>query len=555
MTKILKQIYFLIFLIVIGILTWIEIRYQPKPDQLPGSNSVSFNEGWSYENNGIITRISATFPQNIAVKNQDEVIMMNTLPETEIEDMVLAFFSHHQLIHAYVDGKLIYQLDLSSDPLKITPGIVWNRIDIPRQFRGKRIEIHFYPVFSDFLGYQTGFQIGNRYDILEKEFSARLIPLLFCLAIFTFGVTFIFRSFFFRRIIKDFRNIFYLGIFATGVAIWSLTLTNLPQMLMNIAVLAYYVKYAGLLFLPYPMLLFAQESFTEGKNRMIQIALKINLILIIGQSIFHIAKISNLRQMLPVTHLFYFFTLLIIFLATIQAIRREWGKQNWRRWIDYIGTLLVIFASIADTIHYYQDFPADSSRLFRISLFIFLCFLGYKINYESHVLMEQGIQTETIRKMAFVDVLTGIRNRAAFMQDLKEIRQANFYQIRLVMMDMNNLKSVNDQYGHSAGDSCIIQSANLLSKVFQQFGRSYRLSGDEFCSILWNCSSDNYQICVDELQTELEKINTTIPYQIQIACGSAIFDPQKDSDLIGTLKRADEKMYENKQYLKKNANE
>jgi len=555
MIKKLKLIFFLILLFVIGILTWIEVRYQAKPDVMPGSYTASFNKGWMYEKDGVMIEIADAFPQQIAVQNQDEVILRNTLPDTDTEDMVLAFFSYHQLIRAYIDGKLIYQLDLSRDPFNITPGVVWNRIDIPHQLRGKTIEIHFQPVFSDLLGYQIGFRIGSRYEVAEKEFSERFVPFLFCVATLIFGLLFIARSFFFRRKTRNFRKIFYLGIFATAVAVWSLTLTNLPQMLLNVSVLNNYIKYAGFLFVPYPLLLYARESFTEEKNRLIQYALRINLLLIVVQSFLHFTRITNFRRMLPVTHLFYLFTLLIILWVMLKSIHREWGHQNWRRWIDYIGTLLITLASAADTIHYYQAFSDDNARLFRISVFIFLCFLGYKKNYESQVLMAQGIQTETIRKMAFVDVLTGIRNRAAFMQDLKEIHLKDFSQIRLVMLDMNNLKFINDQFGHSAGDSCIIQAAKLISSVFQEFGRSYRLSGDEFCSILWNCSDADYQICMEGLQAGEERINAGIPYQIQIACGSSIFDPQKDSDLIATLKRADAKMYENKQFLKMNGNE
>lgn len=121
----------------------------------------------------------------------------------------------------------------------------------------------------------------------------------------------------------------------------------------------------------------------------------------------------------------------------------------------------------------------------------------------------------------------------------------------IVTFDLNNLKSCNDNYGHSAGDVYIIHSAHIIESIFERFGKCYRIGGDEFCCIIPKANGFNIERFIQKLQQEVEIFNNKniIPVRAGIACGYAFFRAD-DTDIEKVRERADEMMYQNKKKLK-----
>ena len=90
-----------------------------------------------------------------------------------------------------------------------------------------------------------------------------------------------------------------------------------------------------------------------------------------------------------------------------------------------------------------------------------------------------------IRDRYNVDGLTGLKNRASLEYDYM-----NFYikdkVLSVIMIDLDRLKKVNDNYGHSYGDEYIRLATEAIKKAVGKLGISYRLGGDEFVVIM-NC--------------------------------------------------------------------
>ena len=156
------------------------------------------------------------------------------------------------------------------------------------------------------------------------------------------------------------------------------------------------------------------------------------------------------------------------------------------------------------------------------------------------------------RRMAAIDPLTGIKNKHAYAQweedingRIKEREQEPF---AVVVCDINNLKTVNDMYGHNEGDACI---KNTCAKICRVFSHSpvFRVGGDEFVSIL---TREDY-IQRKEL---LERINalprdlTKIRAGETVSAGMAEYDKDKHSSVLSVFEEADKAMYERKQLLK-----
>lgn len=160
-------------------------------------------------------------------------------------------------------------------------------------------------------------------------------------------------------------------------------------------------------------------------------------------------------------------------------------------------------------------------------------------------------------ELANRDALTGIRNKAAYDDEAekinKKINRDYFGKFGIVMVDLNNLKVINDSFGHEKGNVAI---KKICSMVCREFSHSpvFRVGGDEFVVILENDDYKKAESLVKELKREIEAVSSKEslePWErVSAAVGWTLFDPQKDMNVESVLKRADELMYEDKKTMK-----
>lgn len=159
----------------------------------------------------------------------------------------------------------------------------------------------------------------------------------------------------------------------------------------------------------------------------------------------------------------------------------------------------------------------------------------------SFLLAYIGIEKESKDKlmstMLRTDILTGLLNRNAFEEATENyLSKLVDEDIGVVFCDVNSLKTVNDNYGHSAGDQLIIKFANILKDIFKGH-MAYRISGDEFVIITDGLNKTEF----NELFNELKLI---IKSKKDIAsCGETFGNSKNIFELIAL---AETKMYEDK---------
>ena len=127
------------------------------------------------------------------------------------------------------------------------------------------------------------------------------------------------------------------------------------------------------------------------------------------------------------------------------------------------------------------------------------------------------------------------------------------YRFAIAMFDVNNLKGINDKYGHEAGDEYILGSSRLICSFFKH-SPVYRVGGDEFIAVLEEEDYTNLNENLSAFRSRLESIwNTeTIPEKrISVASGIAKYDPSVHRNVEDVYKDADAEMYENKKAMKK----
>jgi diguanylate cyclase (GGDEF)-like protein len=158
-----------------------------------------------------------------------------------------------------------------------------------------------------------------------------------------------------------------------------------------------------------------------------------------------------------------------------------------------------------------------------------------------------------INALARTDGMTGMENRTAYLARIAELdpslAKKMLSHFAVIMFDLNNLKYVNDEYGHAEGDKYIIASAKLLKKSFPD-AELFRFGGDEFVALQFNTSPAELDALILGFEENVEKRNKRHNVKMSIACGYALYDEKKDTCLADVYNRADAAMYAQKRKLK-----
>ena len=152
-------------------------------------------------------------------------------------------------------------------------------------------------------------------------------------------------------------------------------------------------------------------------------------------------------------------------------------------------------------------------------------------------------------RIANVDALTGVRNKHSYLAAEarldSQIANGACTQFAIVMLDVNDLKKVNDTAGHQAGDQLLRNVCRIICDTFKR-SPVFRVGGDEFVVI----SQGSDYARIEELLGQISAHNAEASRTggAVVACGMARFD--RDPCVAAVYARADRKMYENKALLK-----
>jgi diguanylate cyclase (GGDEF)-like protein len=185
-----------------------------------------------------------------------------------------------------------------------------------------------------------------------------------------------------------------------------------------------------------------------------------------------------------------------------------------------------------------QDF-LDKERLDRPAL---VRALRYSI--ERHRLQKN------LQYLSLIDDLTGLHNRRGFLalaeQHLRMIQRKGA--ALLIYLDLDDLKLINDTYGHPEGNRALIVTANVLRACFRQSDILARLGGDEFCVLMTDAGQDSAQQVRKRLQQRTDFINalSSWNFRLSLSVGFAEVPVVHQPPLDQLLRIADEHMYEEK---------
>lgn len=154
---------------------------------------------------------------------------------------------------------------------------------------------------------------------------------------------------------------------------------------------------------------------------------------------------------------------------------------------------------------------------------------------------------EKIQRQATIDGLTGLVNHKTFYEILeKELWRSRRYggQISLIMLDIDNLKKINDTYGHRAGDKVIKEISRRIRQCIRQIDTAARYGGDEFAIILPNTPLSDAIVAAERMVDNVAHSPTTWKKEqilLSISVGLGQYDADTNPEDITS--RSDEALY------------
>ncbi len=159
------------------------------------------------------------------------------------------------------------------------------------------------------------------------------------------------------------------------------------------------------------------------------------------------------------------------------------------------------------------------------------------------------ISNPLYKDMANTDFMTSLKNRNAYELDRHNLEvKKKLDNMVVFVIDVNNLKLVNDKLGHDIGDLCIENAGKILREVEYDKISAYRYGGDEFILLVEDCEDPS--ILAERLKRRYKKYGDDLKIPVTLAIGYAKYDETIDRDILDTQKRADAYMYKDKIRIK-----
>lgn len=246
-------------------------------------------------------------------------------------------------------------------------------------------------------------------------------------------------------------------------------------------------------------------------------------------------------KMYNMTALIVVFTLMFIIVNSVTSL------------VDYIPkysiVILLLIVSILVVINYYLSRKVATNAIHNME--------EYDIKVNSLLtamdkeIDSQKLSQEELQAMSLKDELTGLHNRHGFMpladQYLKTLNRDNSIAY-IFYADIDNLKQINDTYGHQEGDSVIKTVADILNEVYSGSDLVSRTGDDEFVVFPVGFTESGVKLINSRLEEKFDKINlaTGKGYTISISYGVAEYSPEEPCSIEELIARSEKLMYKQK---------
>ena len=521
----------------------------------PGSHMDSFSEtvltlseGWTLTDSSGAAR-EIELPLTIDYGADGLYTLRGTLPLTEelIRSPALCFYSNYVDLRVRVDGEtlLVYPRE---EGFAGATGNSYHYVRLPTDFEGKSVEISLRCQLGDDITYLLKAPLlGAKATMLRTGIRESLpsIVLAGCMLILALVLAALHISL--KRQLELNSATAYTAIFAILFAFYVFSETTYAQMLGANPYRIFSATLMLLALLPLPLVgLFSEELSDRYKAVPLRVMglCAVNFVL---QAALHYTGISSLRVTLTATHVTI--VIAITVMAVFLFLSGRTDKPSARK--KLLSALPMIVGGMADIILLSLNKPSFNNSLWftlGVTCFIVIQFCDFVHGF--FVMYRTSLEVTVLKDLAYRDALTNIGNRNAYERKLKELSQnAVSPELCCLVVDINDLKQINDGYGHSVGDAAIVETGRILEELAPGHARCYRAGGDEFIVLVDRFDELRAAALAEKLEQEAARRGKRYNIPLSLAIGSGCYTPA-DGSLLDFIRRVDTRMYEEKRRYK-----
>lgn len=544
---------------VISILIWLpSLDRLFTQDHVLTSRYISLDDGWDIViNDSSYQDVSLDDFRFEAVNIGDTITMKRKLPDNwEITQGALRFHIRHSAVRVYIDSQRVYDYGYERISENKTVGSGLQFINFPDEYKGKDLRIDFDLAEDNAFTKLDSVRIYGWENAYRSLLTENRIPLLFGCFLVIFGFSTMLITAFALLFSMKYVRILCISAFCMCMGLWTLCYYNVILMfaipLYSVSLLEYVALYLS----PVPLIIYMYDNVKNTKNKilkyiywvlfMVQILFNITVMALHAKDIVHFAAVLKYFQVLIVCHLAYFIIIDVINLKSSHLMNRMY----------LIGLLVVAGCTGYDLFTYYeQRYYAKSVASIRglsavgMMVFVFILIISFYMNL-AYRMMEEA-ERNSLLKSAYTDELTKLHNRRYCSEHMEQINRDKTKDYTVVCFDLNNLKVINDTYGHAKGDLLIKSAADVIGETFEKHGFVGRMGGDEFIAVLLTSAKKEIEAWMEQFQENIAKKNREVKdLNMSISYGYALSDELPEKDIEKVYQQADDRMYEYKKQYK-----
>lgn len=493
---------------------------------------------------------SFDFSNSIKANVGDKIIVngnFGNMPKSQ--EFLYLFFSYAKL-KVTIAGNEVYSFDYDSELAEYlqTSGDLWHRIPIPVGTNSSDILLEFELVRKDYPLTIQEAHISSTMGLLNMHRQKNLVPFFLSLLIILIGIVTVIFSLVFIFTKYKAEPAVFMGLAAIASGIWfafendMITFFGIPPSI------AYFWCLLALFIIPIPFTIYCILSYQLKLKWVLKIVAAINMSGLIVMLILQLFGVSHMVSYLRISQ----YLVVSAAICIVFVLLYEYKKTKQRAILNYGSRFLVlVICGVLEIANYYLKFNSGFSDIYLIGFVIFYSWQFVDIINGLVKLVTQSVKLSLYQNLAITDPLTGIRNRTAY-YELAKIYNDNldkYPSLGIGMFDLNNLKDINDLYGHNEGDKYICTCTKIICNSFPNCA-VFRIGGDEFVAIFVDMKNYEIEACHNTLAKSVLAYNESNPTKLGIAFGYSYYSSEIDSELGDVLKRADVNMYLDKQELK-----
>ena len=281
-------------------------------------------------------------------------------------------------------------------------------------------------------------------------------------------------------------------------------------------------NYLGFLLSPILIILFATSigNFRRFKGAIIGIIAYFVLLncLVMTKQLFFIDAQNNYHRglLFPIYVISYFLAVIYLLYETLRYSRKGFLQHK------IFAYLLSFFFLASISIQVFNP----EVYMTRITVVMSLCaYYAYNIELAN-----------------LFDKLTGILNQGTYLRKVKYLKEEQI----VIILDIDNFKGINDNYGHQFGDECLSNISRTIKSVFGNYGQCYRIGGDEFAVILRRYH--NVEGLIKRFEIAVADKFKNKPCQLSLSLGYSKYENNDSFEAV--IQRADSNMYKAKKQNK-----